>query len=477
MMKKQHGFILVNTLVFASIAVVITTALVSWSGSLLKNSVQLSLREQAFQIAESGIDYYRWHLAHNQTDYYDGNGASSTGPYSHAFVAKDGSVVGHYALTITPPPIGSTVVKIKSVGTVVADASVKRTIEATLAIPSFAKYAVVANDNMRFGSGTEVFGPIQSNYGIHFDGIAHNTVSSALSQYTDPDFPSSGLQFGVYTTSGSADPHPPTAVPTRSDVFMAGRQFPVPTVDFSAITTNLSQMKTDAQASGRYFSASGAQGYHIILKTNDTFDLYRIDSLRSAPGSCSNTAGQTNWGTWSINNQTLLGNYAFPANGIIFVEDHVWVDGQINTARLTIGAGSFPYSPSLQKNITVNTNLQYTNYDGTDALALIAQGNFNVGLYSDNVFRIDSAIIAQNGRVGRYYYNSSCSGGSSYHTRSTLTLYGMLATNIRYGFAYTDSTGYTTRNIIYDSNLLYSPPPSFPSVSNQYQTISWGEVK
>jgi hypothetical protein len=172
-----------------------------------------------------------------------------------------------------------------------------------------------------------------------------------------------------------------------------------------------------------------------------------------------------------------LGNYAFPTNGIIFVEDHVWVDGQINGARLTIAAGSFPYSPSQQKNITVNTNLQYTNYDGTDAIALIAQGDFNVGLYSDDTFRIDAAIIAQNGRVGRYYYSSSCSGGSSYHIRDTLTLYGMLATNIRYGFAYTNGTGYQIRNIIYDSNLLYSPPPSFPSVSNQYQTISWGEVK
>ena len=29
---------------------------------------------------------------------------------------------------------------------------------------------------------------------------------------------------------------------------------------------------------------------------------------------------------------TLLGNYAFPANGLIFLEDHIWVEGQIDGA-------------------------------------------------------------------------------------------------------------------------------------------------
>jgi hypothetical protein len=53
----------------------------------------------------------------------------------------------------------------------------------------------------------------------------------------------------------------------------------------------------------------------------------------------------------------------------------------------------------------------------------------------------------------------------------------MIATNTRYGFAYTDNTGYTTRNINYDGNLLYAPPPSFPLTSNQYSTISWEEVQ
>jgi hypothetical protein len=53
----------------------------------------------------------------------------------------------------------------------------------------------------------------------------------------------------------------------------------------------------------------------------------------------------------------------------------------------------------------------------------------------------------------------------------------MIATDFRYGFAYTDNTGYDNRNLNYDGNLLYSPPPSFPLASTQYQTVSWKQLQ
>lgn len=476
-MYKLHtssGFILVNTLVFAGIAIVVTSALVGWAGSVLKSSRQLALREQALQIAEAGIDYYRWHLAHNQTDYYDGKGASSTGPYLHDFFNKENIKIGQYALTITPPPVGTTVVKVKSKGTVAADPNVSRSIEVTLAIPSLAKYAVIANDYMRFGSGTVVNGPIQSNYGIHFDGIAYNLVTSAVSSYTDPDFPSNGTQYGVYTTVGTDDPHPPATVPSRPDVFVAGRQFPVPVNDFTGLTTNLSQIKASAQTSGRYIAASGAQGYHMVLKTNDSFDLYKVTAIKSPPNQCKNDLNQSGWGSWSVKTEQFVQNYTFPSNGLIFIEDHLWVDGQIDTARITIAAARFPDSPTTRRSITINNDLKYTNYDGQDIIALIAQDDINSGLYSSDNYRVDAALVAQNGRIGRYYYASDC--GAEY-VRDTITLYGMLATNRRYGFAYTDGTGYANRDITYDANLYIMPPPSFPLATSQYSTISWNEVK
>lgn len=475
---KNQGLILVNVLVFAVIAITVSSALTNWAGSMVRNTAQLSSREQALQAAEAGIDYYRWHLAHAPSDFYDGNAPTTTGPYTHDFKDKDGNVIGQFDLTITPPPAGSTVVIIKSKGTVVAAPSISRTIQVSLAIPSLAKYSVAANDIMRFGVGTEVFGPIHSNNGIRFDGLAHNLVTSAKDKYVDPDNGAS-QRFGVYTTVGTDDPSPPAAVPNRPDVFMAGRTFPVPALDFVGMTTDLSDMKTVAQASNRYFAASGSSGYRIVLKTNDTFDLYRVTGLTSASNNCKNdgaSAGQDSppWGTWSIQSQTFLQNYSFPANGTIFFEDNIWVEGQINTARITIAAGRFPDSPSTRKSITVNNNLLYTNYDGSDTVALVAQGDINAGLSSLDVLRIDAALVAQNGRVGRYYYSNRCGTG---YDRDTITLYGMIATNLRYGFAYTNGTGYNTRNIIYDSSLLYAPPPNFPLTSDQYSTISWEELK
>ena len=133
----------------------------------------------------------------------------------------------------------------------------------------------------------------------------------------------------------------------------------------------------------------------------------------SPPSGCSNSLSQTGWGTWTIRttgsgNTTLVGNYAIPANGLIFIEDNVWVEGQINTARVTLASARFPDNPSTRPNITVNNNLLYTNYDGQDVLSLISQGNINTGLGSSDTLRIDSALIAQNGRAGRYYYSNNC---------------------------------------------------------------------
>lgn len=484
--KLQSGSILLQAFFFGVISIIMIGALISWASANLKASRIGVYREQALQIAEAGIDYYRWHLAHDQNDYQDGTGLP--GPYVHDFFDKDGVKIGTYTLEITAPPIGSTLVKVKSTGKVLVDPTVSRSILVQFAIPSLAKYAVVANDNMRFGENTEVFGPIHSNGGIRFDGVAHNIITSAKYQYDDPDH-SGNQEFGVHThvrppppTSGITDDSfrpleaPPSGVPSRPDVFEIGRMFPVPAIDFTGFTFNLSQIKSDAQLNGKYFSSSGVQGYHIVLKINDTYDLYKVNKILATPKNCIDSLNQPGWGSWSIGNngETLVGNYPFPENGLIFVEDNVWVDGQISTARITIAAGRFPDNPSTRPAITMNKNLRYTYYDGQDVIGLISQGNINVGMDSLNDLYIDAAFIAQNGRAGRYYYNPQC---NPYHQRQTITLIGSVASNLRYGFGYSDNSGYQVRFINYDANLLYSPPPSYPLTSDQYQIVSWDEVR
>ena len=474
--QKNKGMIIVQTMVFGAVAVIIISALASFAATSIKAGRITYNREQAFQSAEAGIDYYRWHLAHASTDYQDGTYGSE---YAHPLKDRNGNTVGQFSILVTAPTQGSTLVKVKSTGVSAVDFSFKRTILAQVAKPSIAEHAFAGNSNMRFGVGTEVFGSIQSNGGIRFDGLAHNIVNSGVATYTDSDSDActGSSSYGVHTCLGTDDPRSPTPLPARPDVFMAGRKMSQPTIDFSGFTNDIADLKTIAQTNGFYRAAAGSGfvGYHIVLKTNDTFDLYKINSWASLSGNnCYTTSPNTS--SWSINTQTLQGNYEFPNNGVIFIQDHLVIDGQINGARLTIVAALLP-EPSdttLYKNIIINNDLLYTNYDGTDSLGLVAQGGIQVGLLSEDNLKIDGALMAQHNSVGRfYYYGDHC----SYDSRSTISLYGMIASYTRYGFAYTDGTGYTTRNINYDANLLYAPPPSFPLTSDQFQILSWQEVK
>lgn len=465
----MKGQLSLQVLIYGSIAIILMTGFLVWAEANINAALRYSNKVLALTIAEAGIEYYRWHLAHAPSDFRDGT--AGPGPYVHPYYDKNGNRIGEFVLDITSPLTGSSVATIKSTGRIVADPTIEKIITVKMGIPSLAKYAVALNANVRFGAGTTVYGEIHSNKGIRFDGLAYNLVNSALSFYDDPDHTGDN-EFGVHTHAPPIDPLPPASVPGRPDVFTIGRRFPVPEVDFAGITQVLAQIKENASSSGFYRGPSGASGYEVILKTDNTFDLHKVNSLVSPPSNCSSSAD--GWGTWSVNSTSSIGNYPFPSNGLIFLEDDIWIRGQINGGRLTIASARFPDNLTTRSNITINNDILYSNYDGRDVISLIAQKNINIGLNSEDDLRADAALVAQNGRVGRYYYISSC--GPS-HRRSVLTTYGMIASSQRYGFAYTDGTGYTTRNLTYDANLLYGPPPGFPLTPDSYKTLSWDEIK
>src|SRR3989344_2996816 len=377
---KQFGGLTIFVLISTVIALYVVGGFVGLV--LLQNraSVVKSAGERAFQVAEAGVDYYRWHLAHDDDDYWDGNPPMTPGPFVHDFFDKDNVKVGEFALTITPPAIGSTIVTVESVGTVESHPGIVRTVRARYAIPSLAQYAIAVDADVRLGSGTEVFGPIHGNGGIHFDGLAHNIVTSGVPDYVDPDH-GGGNEWGVHTHVVPVDPLPPMNLPPRPDVFEAGRAVGVPPFGFDGFAVDLGTIRTEADpmqgGNGIYLPDSGALGWHLVLNTNDTVDIYVVPALVPPPPDC--TSGQTGWGTWSIQTEARDRTEAFPANGLIYVEDHAWVDGQIDGARLTIASGVLPENPLTNTNIIVNNDLLYTNYDGTEVISLMAQQNHRVG--------------------------------------------------------------------------------------------------
>jgi hypothetical protein len=468
--RARAGFTLVQILVFGAIGVTICVGLAGFLAVVLRATSKQVSREQAFQIAEAGVEYYRWHLAHASADYQDGTGQA--GPYVHDYNDADGHKIGTFTLEVTPPPIGSTVVVVKSTGEYLGTTTAERAVQATLAIPSVARFAIAADEDVRIGEGTVTEGPVHANGGVRFDGVARNVVTSAKDVYDDPDH-SGANEFGVHTHVSPADPLPPAAVPEREDVFTVGRDFPVPAIDFAGMVADLADIKAKAQAGGSYYNASGKQGYRVVLKSNDTYDLYRVTAKNSPTYGCSNAQGDSDWDLWTIKTQTYLGNFDFPANGLMFFEDNLWIEGNVTTARLTIAAARFPDAQGNRRDIIITNDITYGAKDGSAVLGLIAQNSVNVGLSSDTDLEVDAALVAQNGRVGRHYYSSSCGTG---YTRNSITTYGSIVSKGRYGFAWTDGTGYETRNMVYDPHLLYAPPPEFPLTTDQYEVLSWEEV-
>ncbi len=461
------GGALVYGLVIMAVVQVILVSVVQFITSNIKYSLETRSKEQALQIAESGIEFYRWYLAHNvegktasqiQTFWNSGTAYGVAAPYENDYSDPSGGVVGRYRIEVTPPDTGSTIALIKATGWTYRYPDQQRVLEVRLRRPSWSESAVLANDFMRFGAGTEVFGKIHSNVGIRFDGVAHNVISSGVASYNDPDH-SGGNEFGVHTHDAPTDPLPPAAVPTRTDVFEAGREFPTTTIDFNGVLGDLSFMKSESQSgAGVYFTGAGAnnRGTHIELRADGTFRARQVRNFNTAYSITSYN------GAWA--------NYAIPDNGVIFVEDNVWVSGTVNTKRVTIVSADLLGGPA--PSVYILNDIRYTNTDGRDIIGIVAQNNIEIGWASENDLRIDAALLAQQGRVGREHYVSK---GYSPDDKSVITIYGAIATNLRYGFAWTDGTGYQTRNLYYDNNLLYYPPPYFPT-GTQYELDLWEEL-
>ncbi len=485
------GSILAYGLVLMFMISIIMTSIIGFIANQTKYALQVHAREQAFQIAESGIHFYRWYLAHQvegrtaqqvATFWATGNPYGVATPYSVVYTDPGGSPIGTYTLEVTPPATGSTIISVKATGVTYRYPNEKRIIVVRFRRPSWSESAVLANDVMRFGSGTEVYGKIHSNNGIRFDGVAHNLVTSSLSSYDDPDH-SGAQEFAVHThvnappSSGVNDTFraaeaPPAGVTSRSDVFEAGRTFPDATVDFNGVLGDLSLMKTAAQASSSYYLASGtsAAGQQITLKTNGTYDVCKVNTVNTAYSirKYARTSGNGSACNTCTGNCAPT-NHPIPNNGVIFVEGNAWVSGTINGKKVTVVAANLigGAAPSMY----VLNDIRYTNTDGSDVIGIIGQNNIEIAWASENDLRIDAALLAQQGRVGREHYLDK---GYNPDTKSTITVNGAIATNQRYGFAWTDGTGYQTRNLYYDNNLLYYPPPYFPT-GTQYEMDLWQE--
>ncbi len=515
---QEKGFILPAVLAFIIAASIIGTALLT---VILNNFFVVSRNvdsQKAFNIAEAGMNYYLWHMAHNGTDYKDGQSTPTTqdpnlgyGPYVHTYIDSDAKNAGTYTLWIKPQGNGSTIAAVRSIGQATGS-SITRTVQAQIGASSFASYALVANVEFWFGSNESANGPIFSNVGVHMDGPSSDIVSSANATYTPQ------AKYG-----GDGNPHPgvwcttSVTTPNCNTRDKSNWLYPKPSVDFTQVSNSLCSMKTtafkDYAATTSYASApnpcnqvpnvrtnayipqyatngsySSTNGYLIELNSDGTYNLYRVSAENDK---------QSGY-TTALTKTSVANNIAVPPSGVIFAEDNVWVrTNPTFHGRVSIASGRLAQT-NQNTNITIADDVVYSTKNGSDAIGLISEGNVYIAPYAppssgNFAFEIDAATLAQKGSVTwpRYYAGTSTCTKGWVSTAQTFTFYGSVATFSDWTWNYQTGgscgnavkdtsngewiSGVEHTNTNYDYNLLYAPPPSYP-VTGSYDILSWREV-
>jgi hypothetical protein len=480
--------------------------------------------QQAFNIAESGLNYYMWHLNHNATDYKDGGSTPTTpdpslgyGPYTHNYIDTNGVNEGTYTLWIKPASSGSTIVTVRSIGKA-AGTNITRTVQAQIGSPSFASYAVASDSALWFGNTESADGPVESNQGVRMDGPSNSTVSSANATYT----PSGQI-------GGDGNSHPgvwcnltvttPVNCNTRSK---SAWTYPVPQIDFNQVSSALCTMKKVAFAADASTSALASQstacsqtpatrtsayipqlstsfsltkGYLIKLNNNDTYDLLKVNSENDQLTPYTNALSTTPVAT----------GIAVPSSGVVFVEDNVWVLSNPNFhGRITIASGRL--ATANNTDIVIAGPLVYSTKNGSDAIGLVAEDSVYVAPYAPPAtgafnFEVDGALLAETGNVvfgenissgnASIYRNNpnACTRGWT-NSNQTFTFYGSVATRQTWTWTWINGhcgdnaydpvnnyyiSGIENNDTQYDYNLQYAPPPSYPLTSG-YNILSWREV-
>ncbi|MBP9771891.1 MAG: hypothetical protein KBD16_03135 [Candidatus Pacebacteria bacterium] len=461
------GYIVISVVVFGSVFLTILGGLVGFVFLQTRAQGIKETREKALQIAEAGLDYYKWHLAHFPNDLM--NGATTSGPIIVPYRDPEGDVIGEFELGLASEQYcGQTnTVSITATGTASVDPSIERVVYARYARPSVASYAYILNSNVWAGSDRQISGNYHSNGGIRMDGTNDSLVTSAVSTW-------------LCTSSFGCSPSS-----TTPGVWGGGPNFtlwqqPLPQIDFAGITTDLAQIKTLAVAQGVYInetSNSDQRGIRLRFNADGTVTRWRVTGT-SAHSSQHVDTGSTWHSDYDVitatQNQTT---FTIPADcPVIFVEAKTWIDGVI-TQKVIVAADEI-VSPSSRADVILNGNITYADNTGLDGLTVIADRSVLIPFNSPNDMTLNGIFIAQSGYFGRNYYPSSEGTG---YLRNSLTVSGTIVSNGREGTKWSSGgtvvSGYQLRTNAYDQDLSVSPPPLTPTISDEFTFLEWQEVE
>jgi len=456
--KNNSGGVLVMTLVFVMMFLVIFIGLSGMVSRSYHETVLQAHDELAFQIAEAGLNYARWRLAHDSDNF-----ASEVRTVTDQFAGD----LGDYSLTFTTPVPGSSVVNITSTGTTAGQPTRQFTVEARYGQPSLARFASVTNGDVWYGG--QISGAVHANGGIRMDGQSDSLMTSAQETYACQPIHGCNNPFEMKPGIWGGG--------TKQELW----QFPAASVNYAGITFDLLEMATAAQGTNTYYGPSdaGEFGYQVEFMDDNTYSISKVTALGPSIWSWLSDTGWQ-YTSHDVGTVQLIENKSVPSNGVIYVEDTVWVKGDIRD-RVTLAAGDYNSNPPKDVDVILNGNISYDGiHDGTRVFSAVAKRHILIPWSgAPDTMILDGAFIAQTGSFHRRYYPQGAMWGAEEHRlKTSMSRFGMIASNDVPGTAWLNNgnvvSGFEQGQSSYDPNLLYGPPPYFPS-SGTYEFISWEE--
>ncbi len=475
--KVNKGTITSYVLVFGAIFLLLLAALLGFILLQLRMANQKVSWQQAFQIAEAGINYYRWCL---------NNEVTQNCSLEKDFQDETGNIIGRFKIeTIENANCGLTISKnIVSTGWTLKYPELKRKISVFYARESVAKYSFVLNSNVWVGSDHIIRGPYHSNGGIRFDGQNLSTVSSAQKEWVCTNSFGCGPN-GVGYGLGLCPPECKiennqcvcpgifsTTKVSNKDLFL----YPVAPFDFERIAVDLAKIKQTSQnLGGIYLPPSNTinpngKGWHLIFKPDGTFEAKIITSL--LPTYAYSLEEDWHYDYFTIASEIPYQTFTIsPSCSVIFVEDNLWPEGKIK-GRVTVASANL-INPNKDTDVILNQNLDYSTTTGSDGLTLIGERNVLIGPNSPENMILRGIFIAQKGRFSRNHYPGNI--------KQSLEIYGSIVSNGRVGTQWVNLgghviSGYLKRETFVDNYLLYNPPVFTPFLSQEYKIVNWQEL-
>jgi len=462
MKNNERGSISLTAIVFVAVFLMIFSGLSNMLTMQKRTEDAQENKTNSFEVAESGLNYYTWHLAHFPTELQDGT--AHGGPYQHAFSDGYGNPIGKYSLKVsgTTQCSNLTSVKIISTGWLDSAPDLKTTITAVYTRPTIASFTYITDQNIWFGPDENVWGELHSNGGIKMDGNNDSLVTSQRSTWICP--PSLGcgneVRPGIFGSgSGSALWH-----------------FPAFYFDFTGVALNFSTLATLAKNGGVYLPSStsiagysSSLGYHLVFMGDGSIQVYIVKTAYGDSGQTYDGPVVTKYlriSTQSSLYQTL----SLPSGcSFLYSESPIWIEGTVK-GKIAVVTGDSNNGAGTNNIVLVN-NINYSTNDGTDGLLALAQGDINLTYNSPDNIVLHGLFMSANGRFTRDYYAGNIV--------TSFTLYGAIV-NKKTGTNSWESgghvvSGYRTSNTYFDKTLMDNPPVLTPTIGD-WTITKWSQL-